>query len=83
MGHPARPPEVLAEGTDIFASWCRQVLPKLVGSLVFVVCPGLTSNFSPLVLFAVVDFVSSDLEDVAQKCSLSYKVKEDLSVLLH
>lgn len=24
-------------------------------------------------LFAVVDFVSSDLEDVAQKCSLSYK----------
>lgn len=26
-------------------------------------------------LFAVVDFVSSDLEDVAQKCSLSYKVE--------
>lgn len=24
--------------------------------------------------FAVVDFVSSDLEDVAQSCSLSYKV---------
>lgn len=26
-------------------------------------------------LFAVVDFVSSDMENVAQKCSLSYKVK--------
>lgn len=28
-----------------------------------------------LMLFAVVDFVSSDMENVAQKCSLSYKVK--------
>uniref|UniRef100_A0A8B9P986 RAD51 paralog D n=1 Tax=Apteryx owenii TaxID=8824 RepID=A0A8B9P986_APTOW len=34
---------------------------------------GLASKFSSLMLFAVVDFVSSDLEDVAQKCSLSYK----------
>ncbi|NWQ79791.1 RA51D protein, partial [Columbina picui] len=34
---------------------------------------GLASNFLSLMLFAVVDFVSSDLEDVAQKCSLSYK----------
>lgn len=33
------------------------------------------SNLFSLVLFAVVDFVSSDLEDVAQKCSLSYKVE--------
>ncbi|KAK4812171.1 hypothetical protein QYF61_002274, partial [Mycteria americana] len=33
----------------------------------------LASNFLSLMLFAVVDFVSSDLEDVAQKCSLSYK----------
>ncbi|KFQ52520.1 DNA repair protein RAD51 4, partial [Pelecanus crispus] len=37
------------------------------------VCPGLASKFLSLVLFAVVDLVSSDLEDVAQKCSLSYK----------
>ncbi|KFU94305.1 DNA repair protein RAD51 4, partial [Chaetura pelagica] len=37
------------------------------------VCPGLASNFVSLILLAVVDFVSSDLEDVAQKCSLSYK----------
>lgn len=28
-----------------------------------------------LIIFAVVDLVSSDLEDVAQKCSLSYKVE--------
>lgn len=41
---------------------------------VVVVCPGLASSSSSLVLFAVVDFVSSDLEDVSQKCSLSYKV---------
>lgn len=37
-------------------------------------CPGLASSSSSLLLFAVVDFVSSDLEDVSQKCSLSYKV---------
>ncbi|XP_010085771.1 PREDICTED: DNA repair protein RAD51 homolog 4, partial [Pterocles gutturalis] len=49
------------------------VLSELFSSLVFVVCPGLASNFLSLLSFAVVDFVSSDLEDVAQKCSLSYK----------
>lgn len=36
--------------------------------------PGLGPSSSSLLLFAVVDFVSSDLEDVSQKCSLSYKV---------
>ncbi|XP_072738353.1 DNA repair protein RAD51 homolog 4 isoform X3 [Ciconia boyciana] len=34
-----------------------------------------------LLVHAVVDFVSSDLEDVAQKCSLSYKVKGDSRIL--
>lgn len=42
---------------------------------------GLASNLLSLMLFAVVDFVSSDMEDVAQKCSLSYKVKGDSQVL--
>ena len=74
---------MLAEGTDILpVGACRQVLSKLVISLVFVVCPGLASNFSSLMLLAVVDFVSSDLEDVAQKCTLSYKVKGDSYVLV-
>ncbi|XP_064379434.1 DNA repair protein RAD51 homolog 4 isoform X2 [Dromaius novaehollandiae] len=40
-------------------------------------CPGLTAEMVPLLrasgLRTVVDFVSSDLEEVAQKCSLSYK----------
>uniref|UniRef100_A0A8C6ZRP0 RAD51D N-terminal domain-containing protein n=1 Tax=Nothoprocta perdicaria TaxID=30464 RepID=A0A8C6ZRP0_NOTPE len=40
-------------------------------------CAGLTAEMAPLLrasgLRTVVDFVSSDLEDVAQKCSLSYK----------
>ncbi|NXU53674.1 RA51D protein, partial [Turnix velox] len=40
-------------------------------------CPGLTEEMIQLLrgigLKTVVDFVSSDLEDVAQKCSLSYK----------
>lgn len=80
MGHPACPLEVLAEGTHILSVGAhRQVLFKLV---VFVVCPGLASNFLFLMLFAVVDFVSSDLEDIAQKCSLSYKVKGDFEVLV-
>lgn len=58
--------------------WCRQVLSKLVVSVVFMVCP-----FLFIVFFAVVDFVSSDLEDVAQKCSLSYKVKGGSEVQVH
>nr|XP_010297991.1 PREDICTED: DNA repair protein RAD51 homolog 4 [Balearica regulorum gibbericeps] len=41
-------------------------------------CPGLTEEMIRLLrandIRTVVDFVSSDLEDVAQKCSLSYKV---------
>ncbi|KAF1423518.1 hypothetical protein FQV22_0006192, partial [Spheniscus magellanicus] len=41
-------------------------------------CPGLTEEMIQLLrangVRTVVDFVSSDLEDVAQKCSLSYKV---------
>ncbi|XP_076210868.1 DNA repair protein RAD51 homolog 4 isoform X2 [Aptenodytes patagonicus] len=41
-------------------------------------CPGLTEEMIQLLrangIRTVVDFVSSDLEDVAQKCSLSYKV---------
>ncbi|XP_005240524.2 DNA repair protein RAD51 homolog 4 [Falco peregrinus] len=41
-------------------------------------CPGLTEEMIGLLrasgIRTVVDFVSSDLEDVAQKCSLSYKV---------
>ncbi|NXG99532.1 RA51D protein, partial [Loxia leucoptera] len=40
-------------------------------------CPGLTEDMIQLLrangIRTVVDFVSSDLEDVAQKCSLSYK----------
>ncbi|XP_068021457.1 DNA repair protein RAD51 homolog 4 isoform X2 [Melanerpes formicivorus] len=40
-------------------------------------CPGLTEEMIQLLraggIRTVVDFVSSDLEDVAQKCSLSYK----------
>ncbi|NWR64027.1 RA51D protein, partial [Bucorvus abyssinicus] len=40
-------------------------------------CPGLTEEMIQLLrangLRTVVDFVSSDLEDIAQKCSLSYK----------
>ncbi|NWU64543.1 RA51D protein, partial [Pterocles burchelli] len=40
-------------------------------------CPGLTEEMIQLLrtsgVRTVVDFVSSDLEDVAQKCSLSYK----------
>ncbi|XP_057271488.1 DNA repair protein RAD51 homolog 4 isoform X2 [Pezoporus wallicus] len=40
-------------------------------------CPGLTEEMIQLLransIQTVVDFVSSDLEDVAQKCSLSYK----------
>ncbi|KAM4760633.1 DNA repair protein RAD51 homolog 4 isoform 1-T1 [Cyanocitta cristata] len=40
-------------------------------------CPGLTEDMIQLLrangIKTVVDFVSSDLEDVAQKCSLSYK----------
>ncbi|NXD86425.1 RA51D protein, partial [Halcyon senegalensis] len=40
-------------------------------------CPGLTEGMIQLLrakgIRTVVDFVSSDLEDVAQKCSLSYK----------
>ncbi|XP_061868514.1 DNA repair protein RAD51 homolog 4 isoform X1 [Colius striatus] len=40
-------------------------------------CPGLTEDMLQLLrasgVRTVVDFVSSDLEDVAQKCSLSYK----------
>ncbi|NWZ81914.1 RA51D protein, partial [Poecile atricapillus] len=40
-------------------------------------CPGLTEEMLQLLrangIRTVVDFVSSDLEDVAQKCSLSYK----------
>ncbi|NXQ51856.1 RA51D protein, partial [Anthoscopus minutus] len=40
-------------------------------------CPGLTEDMMELLrangIRTVVDFVSSDLEDVAQKCSLSYK----------
>ncbi|XP_066419522.1 DNA repair protein RAD51 homolog 4 isoform X2 [Molothrus aeneus] len=42
-------------------------------------CPGLTEDMIQLLrdsgIRTVVDFVSSDLEDVAQKCSLSYKVE--------
>uniref|UniRef100_A0A8B9J3B0 RAD51 paralog D n=1 Tax=Amazona collaria TaxID=241587 RepID=A0A8B9J3B0_9PSIT len=40
-------------------------------------CPGLTEEMIQLLransIQTVVDFVSSDLEDIAQKCSLSYK----------
>uniref|UniRef100_A0A8B9N5F3 RAD51 paralog D n=1 Tax=Accipiter nisus TaxID=211598 RepID=A0A8B9N5F3_9AVES len=40
-------------------------------------CPGLTEEMIQLLrangIRTVVDFVSSDLEDIAQKCSLSYK----------
>ncbi|KAK2525653.1 DNA repair protein RAD51 homolog 4 isoform X2 [Columba livia] len=40
-------------------------------------CPGLTEDMIQLLrangIRTVVDFVSSDMEDVAQKCSLSYK----------
>ncbi|XP_059685220.1 DNA repair protein RAD51 homolog 4 isoform X1 [Gavia stellata] len=40
-------------------------------------CPGLTQEMIQLLrvngIRTVIDFVSSDLEDVAQKCSLSYK----------
>ncbi|NXT11349.1 RA51D protein, partial [Prunella fulvescens] len=40
-------------------------------------CPGLTEDMIQLLrakgIRTVVDFVSSDLEDIAQKCSLSYK----------
>lgn len=35
----------------------------------------------PRVLFSVVDLVSADLEEVAQKCGLSYKVKLTISML--
>ncbi|KAM6239111.1 DNA repair protein RAD51 homolog 4 isoform 4-T4 [Spheniscus humboldti] len=49
-------------------------------------CPGLTEEMIQLLrangVRTVVDFVSSDLEDVAQKCSLSYKVKGDSKVLV-
>lgn len=49
VGHPAHPLEVLAEGTDILPVGAhRQVLSKLVVSLVFMVFSGLASTSCPL-----------------------------------
>ncbi|OPJ78710.1 DNA repair RAD51-like protein 4 [Patagioenas fasciata monilis] len=54
--------------------------PGLAGDMVVLragLCPGLTEDMIQLLrangIRTVVDFVSSDMEDVAQKCSLSYK----------